>query len=84
MRRGAPVSERLFAAGIGTMLVVGVVARVLVWKSIYGIPDSDEAAGGLMAKHVLAGDFSVFYWGQAYGGPLETWLALRSSVSSAA
>jgi 4-amino-4-deoxy-L-arabinose transferase-like glycosyltransferase len=75
LRRGAPFSERAFAAGVGAMLVVGVVARVLVWISIYGIPDSDEAAGGLMAKHALAGDFSVFYWGQAYGGPLETWLA---------
>ena len=75
MRRGAPVSERLFAAGIGAMLVVGIVARIVVWISVAGIPDSDEAAGGLMAKHALAGDFSVFYWGQGYGGPLETWLA---------
>ncbi|HEY5058563.1 MAG TPA: glycosyltransferase family 39 protein, partial [Gaiellaceae bacterium] len=47
----------------------------LVWISPYGVPDSDEAVGGLMAKHALAGNFSVFYWGQGYGGPLETWLA---------
>ena len=75
MRRGAPLSERLFAAGVGAMLVVGAVARVYVWRASYGIPDSDEAVGGLMAKHVFAGNFSVFYWGQGYGGPLETWLA---------
>jgi hypothetical protein len=30
LRRGAPVSERLFAAGVGAMLVVGVVARIYI------------------------------------------------------
>jgi len=34
LRRGASFSERLFAAGIGAMLVIGVVARVLVWTSV--------------------------------------------------
>lgn len=75
MRRGAPLAERAFAAGIAAMLVVGVVARVLVWVSSAGIPNADESIGGLMAKHALAGDFVVFFWGQGYGGPLETWLA---------
>ncbi|HEY5057712.1 MAG TPA: glycosyltransferase family 39 protein, partial [Gaiellaceae bacterium] len=75
MTRATPLSQRAFAAGVGAMIVVGIVARVLVWISPYGTPDSDEAIGGLMAKHVLAGNFSVFYWGQGYGGPLETWLA---------
>ena len=44
--------------------------------SPFGAPEADEAVGGLMAKHVLHGEFvSMFLWGQAYGGPLETWLA---------
>jgi 4-amino-4-deoxy-L-arabinose transferase-like glycosyltransferase len=75
LNRAARIPQRLFAAGIGAMILVGGVARVLVWVSSAGIPDSDEAVGGLMAKHALAGDFSVFYWGQGYGGPVETWLA---------
>jgi hypothetical protein len=54
LRRGAPFSERAFAVGIAAMLVVGVVARVLVWVSVAGIADSDEAVGGLMAKHALS------------------------------
>jgi 4-amino-4-deoxy-L-arabinose transferase-like glycosyltransferase len=57
------------------MIVVGIVTRFVVWLSAYGVPEADEAVGGLMAKHVLDGDLSTFYWGQAYGGPLETWLA---------
>ncbi len=57
------------------MLLVGVAARVLVWISAAGIPDSDEAVGGLMARHALDGHFAVFYWGQGYAGPFETWLA---------
>jgi 4-amino-4-deoxy-L-arabinose transferase-like glycosyltransferase len=65
----------LFAAGIAAMLVAGVVARVLVWISTAGTPNADEAVGGLMARHALAGDFTVFFWGQGYGGPLEAWLA---------
>ena len=44
--------------------------------SPFGVPDADEAVGGLMALHLLHGtSISAFYWGQAYGGPLETWLA---------
>jgi hypothetical protein len=58
LRRGAPFSERVFAAGVGAMLAVGVVARIYVWRASY--------------------------WGQGYGGPLETWLAARWSRSSVA
>lgn len=54
----------------------GVAARVGFYLSPFGVPDADEAVGGLMARHALQGEWlSVFYWGQAYGGPLETWLA---------
>jgi 4-amino-4-deoxy-L-arabinose transferase-like glycosyltransferase len=36
-----------------------------------GYLDSDEAVPGLMARHFLHGEFSTFYWGQAYGGTAE-------------
>ncbi len=35
---------------------------------------SDEAWPGLMARHVLHGEFPVFYWGQTYMGAQECYL----------
>jgi hypothetical protein len=37
--------------------------------------DSDEAVEGLMARHLLHGEFRTFYWGQSYKGVPETYLA---------
>lgn len=37
--------------------------------------DSDEAVEGLMARHVLHGDFPAFFWGQAYKGVPEVYAA---------
>jgi hypothetical protein len=37
--------------------------------------DSDEAVVGLMAIHILEGEFPIFYWGEPYCGPLESFLA---------
>jgi hypothetical protein len=36
--------------------------------------DSDEAVEGLMARHVLDGEFPVFLWGQRYKGVPEIYL----------
>jgi hypothetical protein len=36
--------------------------------------DSDEAVEGLMARHVLAGEFPVMMWGQHYKGVPEIYL----------
>ena len=51
------------AAGLGAL---GLSMRLwLLWhKSI----NSDEAVVGLMARDILHGHFSAFYWGQDYGG----------------
>ncbi len=70
--------------------VGGVVLRVWVYRSVLGIPNSDEAVVGLMSRHALHGDFTTFFWGQYYGGTQEplltapvfyvfgsSWLALR-------
>jgi hypothetical protein len=35
--------------------------------------DSDEAVEGLMAMHVLDGDFPAFFWGQAFKGVPEVY-----------
>jgi hypothetical protein len=37
--------------------------------------DSDEAVVGLMARHLVQGEFPRFFYGQTYGGGLEVLLA---------
>jgi hypothetical protein len=64
-----------FELSIAGLIVLGLAGRVAFYTSGFGDPDSDEAVGGLMAKDVLHGHPTTFMWGQAYGGPLETWLA---------
>src|SRR6266853_1781227 len=36
--------------------------------------DSDEAVEGLMARHVLTGEYPMFLWGQRYKGVPEVYL----------
>lgn len=36
--------------------------------------NSDEAVVGLMARHILAGEWPVFFYGQAYMGSLDAYL----------
>jgi dolichyl-phosphate-mannose-protein mannosyltransferase len=60
----------LFALAAG----VGVVLRVWIYRSAMGVPNSDEAVVALMARHILDGEFTTFFWGQAYGGSQEALL----------
>jgi hypothetical protein len=64
-----------FEIWIAALVLFGVAGRVAFYIAPFGVPDSDEAVGGLMAKDVLHGHLTAFMWGQGYGGPLETWLA---------
>jgi hypothetical protein len=70
--------------------VAGIALRIWVYRSALGTPNADEAVVGLMTRHVVDGEFTTFYWGQAYGGSQEailtapvflvvgsSWLALR-------
>lgn len=74
----------------GVVAAVGLALRVWAYRSVSGTPNGDEAVVGLMARHVLDGELTAFYWGQAYGGTQEVlltapifaiagsgWLALR-------
>jgi 4-amino-4-deoxy-L-arabinose transferase-like glycosyltransferase len=58
----------------------GIALRVWVYRSPLGVPNSDEAVIGLMARHMIHGQFTTFVWGQAYGGPLEALLAVPGFV----
>lgn len=56
-----------------------VLALALAWKLLWLLLDSfpfnsDEAVVGLMAKHILAGEHPLFFYGQAYMGSLDAYL----------
>ena len=57
---------------VWTGVLAGIGLRVWVLSSAtLGSLDSDEAVWGLMARHLLHGHWSTFFWGQKYGGSQE-------------
>ena len=57
-------------------LIVGALTRWLYIIGDVGRIHADEAVAGLMARSLLDGDWSTFYWGQQYGGTVELlWLS---------
>lgn len=68
-------ARRSLVSVVAAGAVAGVVARVVVHGSSLGVLDGDEAVWGLMARHVLDGEVSAFFWGQGYGGTQEALLA---------
>jgi 4-amino-4-deoxy-L-arabinose transferase-like glycosyltransferase len=71
-RPGAP----RWVALLALVAVAGVVLRVWIYRSVLGVPNSDEAVVGLMVLHALRGDVSMFFWGSPYGGPQEVLLSV--------
>jgi hypothetical protein len=67
-------TDRLVGAAVAALAAVGVILRVVLLRSEVGALDGDEAAWGTMARHVLDGEFSAFFWGQNYGGTQEVLL----------
>lgn len=59
---------------IGLAIAAGLALRIWILASPLGTLDADEAVWGLMARHVLDGELSTFYWGQPYGGTQEVFL----------
>lgn len=66
--RSTPTPLWLVAAAV----LAAVVLRAWILGSPLGRVDADETVPGLMARAFLRGDLSVFFWGQAYGGTIET------------
>src|SRR4051794_38180988 len=52
----------------------GLFFRLLAFSGAIRAVDSDEAVAGLMARGLAHGDLHVFFWGQSYGGTLDTFL----------
>lgn len=64
---------RVVDSAVLVSVVVGVGLRIwVISSSSLGSLDSDEAVWGLMARHLLHGHWSTFFWGQSYGGTIET------------
>jgi 4-amino-4-deoxy-L-arabinose transferase-like glycosyltransferase len=80
-----PANPRVALAAV---LLAAAVLRL--WLLARDVPtlNSDEATVGLMALHILHGQWTVFYWGQSYMGSLEAilaapWIALFGPTSFA-
>jgi len=59
-------------------IVVGVAMRA--WFLFHQPVNADESIVGLMARQILHGHFSAFYWGQSYGGGEPYLVALLFGV----
>lgn len=62
-----------------TLALVAVLLLAVVWKVLLLAMDAlpfnaDEAVVGLMARHILAGETPIFFYGQAYMGSLDAFL----------
>lgn len=55
------------------ILLAAALVRAL--HLVYLNLDSDHAVVGLMAMHMLDGEFDPMYWSSDYGGTQESWLA---------
>lgn len=64
-RRGLALAAPLVAAALLKAALIPMSAIPL---------DSDEAIPMLMAKHILAGERPIFWYGEAYGGSLDSFL----------
>jgi hypothetical protein len=68
------LQRRQYALALGGILALGTALRLWLLGRGIPMPDSDEGMVGLMALHMLHGEWSIFLWGQAYMGSLESML----------
>ncbi len=69
-RWGAARRRPLLWISLG-VLVAAFGLRVWIIRGPLGSVNADEAVTGLMARALLDGNFSTFYWQQQYGGTVE-------------
>ena len=70
MTRKTSPCGRLF--WLGLLLLLGAGVRLLYL--VYPFMDADQAINGLMARHILLGEFPIFFYGQEYCGSIEAYL----------
>jgi hypothetical protein len=78
--RNRPLASRNLKLLVVVSLVVavGISLRWILLASRVGLVDADEAVVGLMARHMLHGQFQAFFWGNAQGGSIEAGLVAVS------
>lgn len=72
-RASLPPPWVLVVAGVA--LFAGVALRAWILANQVSPTESDEAVLGLIALRLTRGDVHLMYWGQPYGGPVESFLA---------
>ena len=78
---GTPVWVRRWTYVVSfVLIVIGVFGRIIVLTGPVGRLNADEAVAGLMARSLLDGHWTSFYWGQHYGGTVEL-LVLAPAVA---
>lgn len=68
-----PVSR--FPAWLWPVLLTALALAVRLLYAAHPMMDSDQAVIGLMAMHILDGEFPIFFWGAPYSSPVESYLA---------
>jgi hypothetical protein len=66
--------RRLDWVAVGLLIVAFAYRLYLIargWPQL----DSDEAVIGLMARHILHGEYPIFFWGQNYMGAFQAYFA---------
>jgi 4-amino-4-deoxy-L-arabinose transferase-like glycosyltransferase len=58
--------RKVLVAVVGVIALLGLLLRL--WALVRHPVNADEAVVGMMARSILHGHFSAFYWGQNYGG----------------
>lgn len=67
------VSKSSFLTIILLIALLWVIRGVLLWLDAFPF-NADEAIVGLMAKHIVAGERPIFFYGQVYMGSLDAYL----------
>ncbi|MCH7586945.1 MAG: glycosyltransferase family 39 protein [Chloroflexi bacterium] len=81
LRKFRPNPANRFAASVLLVVVVATGYKIMLLAADVFPFNSDEAVVGLMARHILAGKWQVFFYGQAYMGSLDaTFVALGFSL----
>jgi 4-amino-4-deoxy-L-arabinose transferase-like glycosyltransferase len=58
---------------VAALVVIGLGIRIWIMTGQLGAIDSDEAITGLMARHLLDGEFRAFFWRLSYSGTIVTY-----------
>jgi len=63
--------EWAFPIAVAACLLFGLGARIRIFAGGLGEVNADEALVGLMALHLLDGEWSTFFWDQSYRGTID-------------